>query len=305
MKQDQYGTSYTFQGALGVGPEWETGSCGTDCQQQVSACLMAHINTSGQHIALMLDGDSSALGWGEDPSYPFQEGSFFGNLFTSPPQAYYCEGRDFDRGVVRGRIGGDQVGAPYVNPFGVGSPCYQNCTAADIPNQNDGYKACRGYNHVITVWRDFDPNTRYVITNKVTNTVVDVSNFGTTDGTNIWAWQSTGGTNQQWYIQRVSPGLYKIVSAYSSKCLDVAGFSTAAEANVQQWSCSGNSNQLWRLNPKGAGWYEVRSQLTANTANPMCLDIKSWSSANGANIQQYYCGAVNYIAQQWMISLAP
>ena len=31
-------------------------------------------------------------------------------------------------------------------------------------------KSCKGYNHVITVWRDFDPNTQYTFTNHVTYT---------------------------------------------------------------------------------------------------------------------------------------
>jgi hypothetical protein len=302
-KQDQYGTWYTFQGALGVASEWETGSCGVDCQQQLSACMMAHVNTSGQHIALMLDGDSPSLGWGQDPNYPFQEGSFFGNIFASPPQAYYCEGRDFDRGVVQGRIGANQSGAPYSNPFGTGGFCNQNCTVADIPNQNDGYKACRGFNHVITVWRDFDPNTKYTFTNHVTYSLIDVAGFSTANGGAVQEWQGTGATNQKWYIRRRAPKVYEIASAYSGKCLEVGGFSTSAETPLQQWTCNGTQNQLWQLNPKGQGWYEVRSMLTVNSANPMCMDVYQTNNANGTRIQQYNCGAYGYAAQQWMIQL--
>src|SRR5581483_5655457 len=92
-KQDLLGASYTFTGQIGVAPEWESGTCGMDCQQQVSACMLAHVNTSGQHITLWLDGDSSAIGWGRSTDYPYQEGSFFGNIFVSPPTAYYCNGK--------------------------------------------------------------------------------------------------------------------------------------------------------------------------------------------------------------------
>ena len=102
-----------------------------------------------------MDGDSPALGWGQSSAYPYQEGSFFGNIFISPPKMYYCDGSGFDVGVVEGRIGANGTTGPYTNPFGGGKGyCKDNCTAQDIPNQNDGFKACMGYNHVVTVWRD-------------------------------------------------------------------------------------------------------------------------------------------------------
>ena len=160
-KQDAAGVTYAFPGMIGVAPEWEWGSCSADgCQQQVTACMLAHVNTSGAHIPLWLDGDSSAIGWGLDPAYPYEEGSFFGNIFVSPPVAYYCNGKDFDVGVVPGRLGAGLGDAPYVDPLtSPGGYCRDICTPADIPYQNDGYKACIGYNHVVTVWRNPDPST--------------------------------------------------------------------------------------------------------------------------------------------------
>jgi uncharacterized membrane protein YgcG len=153
-KQDAYGTSYTFPGQIGVAPQWLTGTCTNDCQEQVTACILAHINTSGVHIALWIDGDSPAINWSQNSSYPDQEGSFFGNIFVSPPNAFYCDGKDFAVGVVPGRIGAGQTNAPYKNPFGSNGYCRDHCTPADIPHQSDGYKACFGYNHIVTVWRN-------------------------------------------------------------------------------------------------------------------------------------------------------
>jgi hypothetical protein len=303
-KQDASGASYTFPGSLGVAPEWESGSCGADCQKQMTACMMAHINTTGQHIALWLDGDSSALGWGQNANYPFQEGSFFGNIFTSPPTAYYCEGRDFDRGVVHGRLGADQNGAPYSNLGGTGTPCSSVCVAADSPHQADGYKSCGGYNHVVTVWRDFDPTTAYTMVNRNTHTAAEVSGFSTSDLANVQAWAPNGGKNQQWKIQRVSAGLYKIVNVNSNKCLDVAGASTSSGANVEQYTCNGGKNQLWRIVPKGAGYYQIRTELTNTSSSPNCLDIYSVSGANGANVQSFQCDVNGGVAQQWKVDLA-
>src|SRR6185503_10953656 len=84
------GVTYTFAGGIGVAPEWETGSCGTACQEWISACMLAHVNTKGQHIGLWMVGSNPALGWGYTSDYPFQEGSFFGNIFVDPPVANYC-----------------------------------------------------------------------------------------------------------------------------------------------------------------------------------------------------------------------
>jgi len=292
-----------FTGQLGMAPGWERGACNKDCQETISACVLAHVNTSGQHIALWLDGDAPSLGYGRSAAYPFQEGSFFGNIFTSPPKAYYCNGKDFDFGVVPGRLGGNQAGSPYQNPFGSNGACATSCTAADAPYGSDGYKACNNFKHVMTVYRDFDPNTQYVIENYGAHTWIDVYNFSTADGGNIEGWSPNNLINQRWYIKRYAPGQYQIISALSGKCMDVAGRSTAAETNVQQWTCNGGANQLWQLLPQGGGWYQIRSVLTANTSSPMCLDLKSASATPGTNIQQYNCGAFGAVAQKWMIYL--
>ncbi|HXU04453.1 MAG TPA: hypothetical protein VN903_26005, partial [Polyangia bacterium] len=112
------------------------------------------------HIPLWIVGDNPVLGWGLDShDYPDEEGSFFGNIFVSPPTAFYCNGKDFDVGVVPGRIGAGLGNAPYRDPFGGSGYCRDNCTPADIPDQNAGYKACMGYNHVITVWRNASGST--------------------------------------------------------------------------------------------------------------------------------------------------
>src|SRR3569833_544835 len=152
--KDGSGNPMPFSGELGMAPEWEYGKCSQDCQQQISACVLAHVNTTGIHISLWMAGDSPALGWGQRPDYPQQEGSFYGNIYTSPPTMSYCNGKDFDVGVVPGRIGAGQPGAPYKNPFSGSGYCKDNCAAQDYPHQADGYKACYGWNHVVTVWRN-------------------------------------------------------------------------------------------------------------------------------------------------------
>ena len=184
-----------FTGEMGMAPEWENHACGTDCQQQISACVLAHVNTSGVHISLWMDGDSPALGWGQNAAYPYQEGSFFGNIFTSTPTMYYCNGKDFAVGTVPGRIGANGTTGPYTNPFNSGKGyCKDACVPQDIPNQNDGYKACKGFNHVVTVWRNvdtsanvagssaaFDPAMDYKVCNRSSGMCLDVAGGSTSD----------------------------------------------------------------------------------------------------------------------------
>jgi hypothetical protein len=167
VKQDQFGVSHTFAGGLGLAPTWETGSCDSTCQQWLSACMLAHVNTAGINVPLYMVGQHANIGWGQSAAYPNQEGTFFGNIFMTnnvgKVDAYYCNGPGFDRTVVEGRLGANQAGAPYRNLFASKFCNIGGCLASDFKTNNvaDGYKACTmgdgamtGWNHMITVWRD-------------------------------------------------------------------------------------------------------------------------------------------------------
>jgi hypothetical protein len=92
---DYTGTVQRMKGELGLAPEWSTGDCGSVCQENISACLMAFTNASGVHVPLVMSSTKDALGGGSGSGqgYPFQEGAFFGNLFNDPPKAYFCKGQ--------------------------------------------------------------------------------------------------------------------------------------------------------------------------------------------------------------------
>ncbi len=140
--------------------------------------MMAHINTLGIHVPLYLTSGNPAIGWGTDPRYPVHEGTFFGNIFEvgahnwnngQTVAALFCESPDLGNNYVAGRIGANQAGAPYSNPFGNGvncdqgtvpanygsSACYYHSSAGGVPSasNNDGYQACYGFNNPITVFR--------------------------------------------------------------------------------------------------------------------------------------------------------
>jgi hypothetical protein len=159
-KQDQNGVSYTFDGQIGLAPGWKTGVCDTTCQQAISACMLAHVNTSGVHIPLWLVSPSAAIGWGTNPQYPNREGTFFGNIFSPNSQsrvvdAFYCNGPGFSTDTVPGRLGASQMGAPYRDPYmlDAGAGNCSPCASA----RSDGPSSCAADNVTfrtpVTVWR--------------------------------------------------------------------------------------------------------------------------------------------------------
>ncbi|ATB30889.1 hypothetical protein [Melittangium boletus] len=81
------GTSYRWDGLLGLAPSWSGGEKATDYEQQVvSACMAAHSNKFGIHVTISLRGLDGAgnvlpVSLQEDTNYSVREACFFGNLF--------------------------------------------------------------------------------------------------------------------------------------------------------------------------------------------------------------------------------
>jgi hypothetical protein len=102
--KDYNGNLVTMPGELGLTTGWATGQCDETCQQKITSCLLAFTNGSGVHVPIEMssnyvnaDGVSGTaddkvltIGAGHSIDYPKQEAAFYGNVFTDPPQAYYC-----------------------------------------------------------------------------------------------------------------------------------------------------------------------------------------------------------------------
>ncbi len=86
------GEPMTFDGLLGLAPQWLDGACDQDCQEWVSACLLARTNASGQTVTIWLQADHPAIGHQPSDDYPAYEASFFGNLFDPQPSHHFCRG---------------------------------------------------------------------------------------------------------------------------------------------------------------------------------------------------------------------
>jgi hypothetical protein len=88
------GVTYTYAGELGLAPGWGApgGSCDGECQEWVSACLLARVDYLGQTHDISLRGVNSALAVSptEQHEYTVREATYFGNVFTKPQERYAC-----------------------------------------------------------------------------------------------------------------------------------------------------------------------------------------------------------------------
>ena len=85
------GETIELHGLVGLTPEWEDGDCDEDCQQWISACMLARTNVAELTVQIWIQGDHPVLGEGVPEGALFEAG-FYGNLFADPDAQYYCEG---------------------------------------------------------------------------------------------------------------------------------------------------------------------------------------------------------------------
>ena len=163
VKQDDSGNNYTFQGGIGLAPEYKTGGCTQGCAEALSACLMAHVNTTGVHIPLWLTSPMTPIGWGQSSFYPTQEGTFFGQIMLTNTaynlDAYYCNGPSVASDVVPGRLGSttNSTSAPYANAYPTDGGLCNKSGHCVMQSTGDGAISCMGnsinWTRPITVWR--------------------------------------------------------------------------------------------------------------------------------------------------------
>ncbi|TMQ12405.1 MAG: hypothetical protein E6J90_31645 [Deltaproteobacteria bacterium] len=87
LEIDVPGGKLSYTGMIGLAPEWLTGTCNEECEQWISACVIARINGLGVTVPLSLRGNNPALAISdiERDQYKFQELAAFGNIFDYDP----------------------------------------------------------------------------------------------------------------------------------------------------------------------------------------------------------------------------
>lgn len=131
------GEVVTLGGLLGLAPEWEDGECDQDCQEWVSACLLARTNRSGTTVTVWIQADHPEIGFGA-PEGAVREASWYGNLFASPDEQFLCRGEQ--EGPVaalrEGRtcsLGSGQCGFTQYQSCDFGSRCTMAGPDGDVP----------------------------------------------------------------------------------------------------------------------------------------------------------------------------
>jgi hypothetical protein len=280
-KQDQNGQWYTFAGAIGLCPDWKWGAINDtnhkSCQNALSACLMAHINTAGVHVPIWLDAGpmstGTPIGWGTNSAYPNQEGSFFGNIIQTgdlgnigmsgitAPVGYFCEGSNFGDGVVAGRIGSTQGGTPYRNAFaGMSVHTCDNNNGYVTGQYSNGVYKNDGSKWPADGWQAIKaPGTNYVYQN----------------GEAITVWRNPVFTP-------VFDATYRYTfmpMQASNMAMDVCNANTANGTCVQQYSSWGGDPQKFAMLNGGNGQWRIAMKI--NTAK--CV-VPNGSVASGTKM---------------------
>lgn len=298
-KQDQFGKPHAFKGSMGLAPNWLNGGISANDEANVSACLMSKINTAGMHVPLWMVGATTQIGWGYDPNYPAQEGAYFGNVMKTGSNgalgAYYCNGRDYQKGIVPGRLGADDSSSFYKNPFGKDALCDNYCTKhtttkSDGTSVVDGYTSCNGIANPITIWRKasynpvFDDNYIYQLVSASSHLAVDVWGWGTAEGNPIAQYTNLNGTNQHFRIIQVASSQWKIVDMNSGKVITNRN---GATANVGLNTYSGAATDNWALDDHN-GHFIVRNKATNSY-----LHSPNGSAGAYLNVTNAYSGATD------------
>jgi hypothetical protein len=79
------GEALSFQGSVGLAPDWEYRAMSASEKRWVSACLLSRVNAYGISVAISMRGEHAALATvaGETGAFGLVEGAFYGDVFTS------------------------------------------------------------------------------------------------------------------------------------------------------------------------------------------------------------------------------
>ncbi|WIX93333.1 non-reducing end alpha-L-arabinofuranosidase family hydrolase [Amycolatopsis sp. DG1A-15b] len=139
-----------------------------------------------------------------------------------------------------------------------------------------------------------DTNAWYVLVNRNSGKVLDVSGASTADGAVIHQWSRHDGANQQWQFVDSGTGFYRLKSKNSNKVLDIGNWSTADGAKVQQWTDLNGTNQQFSLADSDGGYLRL-----INRNSGKAVEVTGASTADGAAVVQY--GDRQGASQQWQL----
>lgn len=110
----------------------------------------------------------------------------------------------------------------------------------------------------------FSTETLYSLRNVCSGLSLDVQSAGVQNGARVIAWPYASVANQQWRLDQVSAGVYRLSALHSGKLLDVSNLGRMSGTVVIQWSATGGSNQAWSVSSLGNGEYRLSPQHAPN-----------------------------------------
>ncbi|WTE73295.1 non-reducing end alpha-L-arabinofuranosidase family hydrolase [Streptomyces sp. NBC_01615] len=139
-----------------------------------------------------------------------------------------------------------------------------------------------------------DTSASYVLVNRGSGKVLDVSGASTADGAGLTQWTRTDSANQQFRFVDSGGGYYRLKAQHSGKVLDVYNYSTADHADIVQWSDLNGTNQQFRLADSSDGYVRL-----INRNSGKAVEVENASTADGAKVVQFTdWGGAN---QQWQL----
>ena len=149
--------TYTFDGLIGLAPNWTTTPLSLEDRRWVSACLLARVNYYGVTVHISMRGDSPALAITseEGADYPLYEGAFWGDLFADGTQdknacisAYKATDPQVGDMPLRQCTVPTGDGTTWCD-FTAAGTCEDVCSGLDGEN---GFTTCAGASQVINVF---------------------------------------------------------------------------------------------------------------------------------------------------------
>ncbi len=140
-----------------------------------------------------------------------------------------------------------------------------------------------------------DTNAWYVLVNRQSGKVMDVTGTSTADGAAIQQWPRNDGAWQQWQFVDSGSGWYRLRSRHSGKVLDLWEWSTADGGQFRQYTDLNGWNQQFRLADSASGAY-VR---LLNRHSGKAVTVTDRSTADGASVTQLTDN--NQYNQQWQM----
>lgn len=141
-------------------------------------------------------------------------------------------------------------------------------------------------------------NGAYYIKNASSGKALDVANGASSSGANVQQYVFNRSRAQQWWIKKISTGIYEIIPAVNSSLrVDVTGGSNVDNQNIQLYASNSTPAQRWRIIKNADNTYRIISTL----GNFHGVEVKGSSNSNGANVQLFsYYGNEN---QRWSFEL--